>query len=158
MPSIKLEHQLSDLFEQWAGTAPDLILPLAPSGSDRVYYRLQKDKKSAIGAYSPDPKETTAFLSFSKHFHAKGLPVPEIYAEHLEQKIYLQEDLGFTTLYSYLLTKGEYFPDYLIQIYKKVALPIALSPPIQLNVILPPKVDIYAAGSLPFLIFRCLQT
>lgn len=120
MPSIKLEHQLSDLFEQWVGTAPDLILPLAPSGSDRVYYRLQKDKKSAIGAYSPDPKETTAFLSFSKHFHAKGLPVPEIYAENLEQKIYLQEDLGFTTLYSYLLTKGEYFPDYLIQIYKKV--------------------------------------
>lgn len=120
MPSIKLEHQLSDLFEQWVGTAPDLILPLAPSGSDRVYYRLQKDKKSAIGAYSPDPKETTAFLSFSKHFHAKGLPVPEIYAENLEQKIYLQEDLGFTTLYAYLLTKGEYFPDYLIQIYKKV--------------------------------------
>ncbi|MCI5080663.1 MAG: phosphotransferase, partial [Saprospiraceae bacterium] len=125
MAGIKLELQLSDLFEQWAGTAPELVLPLAPSGSDRRYYRLQKGEQSAIGAFSPDPKETNAFLHFSKHFHAKGLPVPEIYAENLDQKIYLQEDLGFTTLYSYLLTKGEYFPDYLIQIYKKVVAQLA---------------------------------
>ncbi len=125
MAGIKLELQLSDLFEQWAGTAPELVLPLAPSGSDRRYYRLQKGEQSAIGAFSPDPKETNAFLYFSKHFHAKGLPVPEIYAENLDQKIYLQEDLGFTTLYSYLLTKGEYFPDYLIQIYKKVVAQLA---------------------------------
>lgn len=125
MAGIKLELQLSDLFEQWAGTAPELVLPLAPSGSDRRYYRLQKGEQSAIGAFSPDPKETNAFLHFSRHFHAKGLPVPEIYAENLDQKIYLQEDLGFTTLYSYLLTKGEYFPDYLIQIYKKVVAQLA---------------------------------
>lgn len=120
MASVKIEYQLSDLFEQWAGESPELVLPLAPSGSERIYYRLQNNKHSAIGAYSPNPKENKAFLHFSHHFKAKGLPVPEIYTSNPDKNIYLQEDLGFTTLYSYLLQKGEYFPDYLIQIYKKV--------------------------------------
>lgn len=120
MGSEKIEKALARLFEEWAGEKPNLVLPLAPSGSNRVYYRLQSKNRSAIGAYSPDDKETRAFLYFSKHFKAKELPVPEIYAEAPKHKIYLQEDLGFTTLYSYLLQKDEYFPDYLIQIYKKV--------------------------------------
>lgn len=120
MGSVKIEKALAQLFENWAGEQPDLVLPLAPSGSNRVYYRLQSKKRSAIGAFSPDDKETKAFLSFSKHFKIKDLPIPEIYAEDPKHKIYLQEDLGFTSLYSYLLQKDEYFPDYLIQIYKKV--------------------------------------
>lgn len=118
--SLKVERFLSALFEEWAGESPDFILPLAPSGSDRRYFRLKGANKVAIGAYSPVDKETIAFLNFSKHFKNKGLPVPGIYAEKLEQKVYLQEDLGFTTLYSYLLQKDEYFPDYLIRIYQKV--------------------------------------
>ncbi len=120
MASSKIEFHLAELFENWAGERADLILPLAPSGGNRIYYRLQGKTKVAIGAYSPDEKETKAFLTFSKHFKSRNLPVPAIYAENLKEKIYLEEDLGFTTLYSYLLQKGEYFPDYLIQIYKKV--------------------------------------
>ena len=120
MASTKIEFYLADLYEKWAGERAELILPLAPSGGNRIYYRLQGKNKVAIGAYSPDEKETNAFLTFSKHFASKELPVPAIYAEDLTNKVYLQEDLGFTTLYSYLLQKGEYFPDYLIQIYKKV--------------------------------------
>ncbi|MEN0006553.1 MAG: RNase adapter RapZ [Bacteroidota bacterium] len=120
MANSRVEQQLGVLFEKWAGERPGLVLPLAPSGSDRVYYRLQQGGRTAIGAYNEHGQENQAFLAFSKHFHGKGLPVPEIYAENLEERVYLQEDLGFTTLYSYLLTKGEYFPDYLIQIYKRV--------------------------------------
>lgn len=120
MTNHKIEALLSELFEQWAGEAPQLVLPLAPSASHRVYYRLSSKDKSAVGAYNADKKENIAFLSFSKHFKSKGLPVPEIYAEDVEQNVYLQEDLGATTLYSYLLQKGDYFPDYLVQIYKKV--------------------------------------
>lgn len=120
MSSLKTERILAELFEEWAGEPAELILPLAPSGSDRIYYRVKGRQKVAIGAYSPNDKETAAFLSFSRHFFDKNLPVPEIYAENLMEKVYLQEDLGFTTLYSYLLQKDEYFPDYLIKIYKKV--------------------------------------
>jgi aminoglycoside/choline kinase family phosphotransferase len=125
MNARKIEILLSDLFEAWSGKEPSLILPLAPSGSDRIYYRLQAGNTSAIGTYNPGEKENEAFVRFSKHFHQKELPVPEIYLEQLDQKVYLQEDLGFTTLYSYLLQKGDYFPDYLINIYKKVVRQLA---------------------------------
>lgn len=120
MASVDIEKKLVKLFRQWAGESPELVLPLAPSGSDRIYYRLQSAEHTAVGAYNPNPKENNAFLTFSRHFFDKGLPVPEIYAEDAAACIYLQEDLGFTTLYSYLLQKGEYFPDYLIRIYKRV--------------------------------------
>lgn len=125
MNSRKIEALLSDLFETWSGKEPSLILPLAPSGSDRIYYRLKEGSTSAIGAYNPGDKENEAFVQFSNHFRSKELPVPEIYLEKLDQKVYLQEDLGFTTLYSYLLQKGDYFPDYLINIYKKVVRQLA---------------------------------
>ncbi len=120
MTSNQIENALSELFVQWCDQAPDLVLPLAPSGSTRIYYRLQSKDHTAVGAYNPDQKENRAFLEFSKHFKSKNLPVPEIYGEDIERHVYLQEDLGFTTLYSYLLQKGEYFPDYLIRIYKQV--------------------------------------
>jgi aminoglycoside/choline kinase family phosphotransferase len=120
MASPKTEWALAELFESWAGVPPDLILPLAPSGSDRIYYRLQKNDKVAIGTYSPHAKESLAFLNFSKHFHERKLPVPAIYAENLDAKVYLQEDLGSTTLYSFLLQNQLQFPDSLVQLYKKV--------------------------------------
>ncbi len=120
MKSADIEQALSGLFYEWAGEEPELILPLAPSGSRRIYYRLKNGEKSAIGAYNPDRKENEAFIAFSRHFKEKELPVPAIYAEELGRHVYLQEDLGFTTLYSYLLQKGEYFPDYLVQIYRRV--------------------------------------
>ena len=120
MSSLAIEQTLSQLFKQWSGETPTLLLPLAPSGSDRIYYRLQSKNQVAVGAYNPHRRENEAFLSFSRHFRAKGLPVPEIYADDLDQDVYLQEDLGSTTLYSYLLQKGDYFPDYLVRIYRKV--------------------------------------
>jgi aminoglycoside/choline kinase family phosphotransferase len=119
MVPVKIEHVLANLFEQWSGESPYLVLPLAPSGSLRVYYRLQSQTKTAIGAFNPNLRENQAFIYFSRHFKTKGLPVPEIFAEDLGQDVYLQEDLGSTTLYSYLLQKGDYFPDYLVQIYRK---------------------------------------
>ncbi len=120
MTSVQIEAALSGLFEQWSGERPDLVLPLAPSASTRIYYRLSKGGLAAVGAYNPDAKENAAFLSFSKHFRQKALPVPEIYAEDPVGNVYLQEDLGATTLYSYLLQTGGSFPDYLVQLYKKV--------------------------------------
>ena len=120
MSSVAIETQLSQLFQEWSGEIPTLVLPLAPSGSNRIYYRLQSKSKVAVGAFNPNRQENEAFLSFSRHFKSKELPVPDIFAENLDQHIYLQEDLGSTTLYSYLLQKGDYFPDYLVQIYKRV--------------------------------------
>lgn len=117
---------LSQLFEKWSGESIDLILPLAPSGSNRVYYRLQGKTKAAIGTYGSDKKENNAFVSFTNDWNKKGLPVPQLYIADLENNIYLQEDLGATTLYSFLLQKGNDFSSDLLKMYEKVVQKLAL--------------------------------
>lgn len=114
-----IEQQILQLFEQWAGEKATSILPLAPSGSPRLYYRLQSENKTAIGTYGSNPKENHAFVTFSKHFKGKGLPVPEVYVVDVEKNIYLQEDLGGTALYHLLPEKGAVFSEDLLQLYKK---------------------------------------
>ncbi|MFT5386727.1 MAG: hypothetical protein ACI81W_004145, partial [Saprospiraceae bacterium] len=57
---------LSQLFKKWSGEEADLVLPLAPSGSNRIYYRLQGKTKAAIGTYGSDAKENNAFISFTR--------------------------------------------------------------------------------------------
>ena len=84
------------------GKTADTITALPSSGSYRQYYRMKKGSTIAMGAYNPDEKENTAFLSFSRHFHKQGLPVPAIYAANEAEHIYLLEDLGDTTLFSFL--------------------------------------------------------
>ncbi|MBW6457977.1 MAG: phosphotransferase [FCB group bacterium] len=93
------------------------------SGSYREYYRITgRSGRTVVGVYNEDRKENMAFLSFSRHFHAHGLEVPEILAEDLDNHIYLQEDLGDLTLYEYLtrVYKNGIFPQSLIDIYKTV--------------------------------------
>ncbi|MEZ4883279.1 MAG: RNase adapter RapZ [Chitinophagales bacterium] len=117
--NIELEQDLSQLFEQWASEKPTSIVALAPSGSPRKYYRLQSETKTAIGTYGPNAKENHAFVTFSKHFKSKGLPVPNIYAVNVEQNMYLQEDLGGTALYNMLPENDAPFSNELLQLYRK---------------------------------------
>ncbi len=114
--------KLIKLFEKWAGEPHTEFYPLPPSGSDREYFRIKSKSKNAIGVYNPDKKENKAFLTFSKHFKSKGLNVPEIFAQDLRNNIYLEEDLGDTTLFAFLraLRKEEEFPQEVIEIYKRV--------------------------------------
>lgn len=122
MEKNKKEALLKTLFENWSNEKVYNIYALPPSGSYREYYRISGKTRSAIGAYNPDKKENTAFLTFSKHFYDKGLPVPEIYAEATAQNMYLQEDLGDTTLFAYLtkIRNNGDFPAELLEIYKRV--------------------------------------
>jgi aminoglycoside/choline kinase family phosphotransferase len=112
---------LSGLFEKYAGTKPENIIKLPPSGSYREYYRIYSKNKTFIGAYNNDTAENTAFLSFTKHFYSKNIPVPEVLAENREQNIYLLQDLGDTTLLNYIQNlnyPNEVKPE-VINIYKK---------------------------------------
>lgn len=118
--SVSKKNRLKELFEEWCDEEVKLILPLAPSGSNRSYFRLQSQNHTAIGTIGINDQENNAFVAFSNHFYEKGLPVPQIYKTDLEQGIYLQEDLGATTLFSFLLQKGDGFPKRLIEVYKKV--------------------------------------
>ena len=104
---MKITDLLKELFERWSGEKTVSISPLPASGSNRFYYRIKSENKTAIGAANHNEKENIAFITFTKHFLRKGLSVPKIYAEELKYGIYLIEDLGDTTLYSLIENNKE---------------------------------------------------
>jgi aminoglycoside/choline kinase family phosphotransferase len=126
---------LKTLFEQRFHSPVDRVRPLAGhlGGSGRKIIRLRNKQVTAIGVLYNVREENVAFLEFSKYFRCHGLPVPEIYAEDLDQGAYLEEDLGDTTLFDFLSANragGNIAPP-VIEAYRKV---IALLPRFQVEV------------------------
>ena len=115
-----VESNLSALYRQTFGAQPDQLLPLKRTASGRQYFRLTGKGKNAIGTFGPNPKENEAFLYFSRHFRAKGIPVPEIFGANSQQGIYIQTDLGSTTLYDLLPKDNSDIGPALRGLYKKV--------------------------------------
>jgi aminoglycoside/choline kinase family phosphotransferase len=115
---------LKRLFEERFRSAPERIQPLQGDlgGSGRKIIRLASGPVSAIGILYNVREENAAFLEFSKHFRKHGLPVPEIYAEDLEQGAYLEEDFGDTTLFEFLSKNraGENIAPGAVAAYRKV--------------------------------------
>jgi len=118
----RVKQSLSNLFKEWRGEEPQKIESLPAHGSYRNYYRIFTVDFTAIGAHNTDKAENIAFLSFSRHFLKAGLPVPQIYSESLDQNIYLEEDLGDITLFSFLseVREKEGFSEKIIGVYEKV--------------------------------------
>jgi len=98
-----MHARLSELFAHRFGAPPAAVEELKADGSDRKLFRLTAaDGPTAIGVENGDRDENAAFLGFSRHFRAAGLPVPEIYADDGAAGVYLEEDLGDTTLFELL--------------------------------------------------------
>ncbi len=98
-----MKERLIQLFAERVGHRPDAILEIAADGSTRQYFRLLwGDQETVVGAIGPDHEENRAFLSFARAFRRVGLPVPEIFAEDREAGVWLEEDLGDTTLFQAL--------------------------------------------------------
>lgn len=118
-----IKQALDHLYHTTFGHAPQQIMPLGADGSSRQYFRLRGDDRTVIGAHNTDRRENIAFLTLSRHFRKHGLPVPEIYAEDLEQGLYLQQDLGDETLYDRIMAirkEDDGFSERLIDIYRQV--------------------------------------
>jgi aminoglycoside/choline kinase family phosphotransferase len=132
---------LKGLFEQHFHAPPERVQPLQGQlgGSGRVIVRLsggEQDKarlesggesdfqssQSAIGILYDVREENAAFLEFSRHFRRHGLPVPEIYADDLRHGAYLEQDLGDTTLFEFLVANraGENIAPAVVDAYIKV--------------------------------------
>lgn len=116
------EIPLRALYKKTFGAEAETFEPLRADGSARQLYRLSGGGRSVIGAYGPDKLENRAFLEFSRHFRAEKLPVPEIYAEDQPQGVYLEEDLGSTTLFEFLSAQrsGGDIPPQVAEAYAKV--------------------------------------
>jgi len=118
----KTLQDIIDLYKKRFMEDDVTVEALPPSGSYREYVRLTSAHFKAIGTWNEDEKENTAFIEFSNHFRSKGIKVPEIYDFKPTECVYLQEDLGNETLYSYLSEVREFegFSDRIIRIYRKV--------------------------------------
>jgi aminoglycoside/choline kinase family phosphotransferase len=90
---------------------------LPKSGGDRIYFRIITSKNSYIATFNENIKENIAFLKFTEQLKKIGAPLPEIYKVDKEQRMYLQEDFGKTSL----LNKLEQFglSDYVFDLFKK---------------------------------------
>ena len=72
-------------------------------GSNRVYTRETDEQgKSIIRVVGTNRDENRAFIYMARHFHALGLPVPEVYWVSEDGMSYTQEDLGDTLLFDHL--------------------------------------------------------
>jgi len=115
---------LAKLFEQHFHQAPDRVVALQGQlgGSGRKIFRLTSGSISAIGILYGVREENVAFLEFSRHFRKRGLPVPEIYAEDLDQGAYLEEDFGDVTLFEFLSQHrpGENIAPEAVEAYRRV--------------------------------------
>jgi aminoglycoside/choline kinase family phosphotransferase len=115
---------LKELFEQYFHAPADRVQPLQGKlgGSGRNIVRLGNGKNTAIGILYNVREENVAFLEFTRHFRKHGLPVPEIYAERLNDGAYLEQDLGDTTLFDFLLNhrSGENIAPEAVEAYRRV--------------------------------------
>jgi aminoglycoside/choline kinase family phosphotransferase len=99
------QSEISDLYRQFTGESPVSVSKLPQSGSDRIYYRVE-GKQHCIATSNNHIRENRTFLKFTEHFRQSGIPVPEVYAVSKDERIYLQEDLGDTSLLNVLEKQG----------------------------------------------------
>ncbi|HKK27949.1 MAG TPA: RNase adapter RapZ [Gemmatimonadota bacterium] len=98
-----MQERASELFRSRFGGPPAAAGALSGDGSARTYVRLEAaDGRTAVAGYGPDAEENRAYLSFSRALRGAGLPVPEIYAADEDSGVWLEEDLGDTTLFEAL--------------------------------------------------------
>jgi aminoglycoside/choline kinase family phosphotransferase len=120
-----MQDALARLFEQTFGRAPQAVSRVAADGSQRTYYRLTGGPHgTVVGAQGPDAEENRAFLSFTHAFRAIGLPVPELYGADEAAGLWLEEDLGDTTLFAALTHARAHergaFPEVMTPVYERV--------------------------------------
>lgn len=120
-----MNQLITALYTRAFGRPPEDVTRLTADGSQRVYFRLTgANRDPVIGAFGPDHDENRAFLSFSRSFRGLGLGVPEIYAANEPYGVWLEEDLGDTTLFHALSAArlehpGE-FPAAMLEAYERV--------------------------------------
>jgi aminoglycoside/choline kinase family phosphotransferase len=112
---------IRDLYRRRFDSDPDRLVSLHGDASNRRLFRVSGAGGTAIGVHGPDPLENRAFLSFSRSFRAAGLPVPEIYGDDPDAGVYLEEDLGETTLFDLLSSgrRGSSLDDATVQVYRQ---------------------------------------
>lgn len=100
---MSMDNPVELLYSSFTGSPAEVCRKLSPSGSRRVYYRLNgHGSESLIGVRGTDRDENNAFITLSSHLRSKGVNVPEVMAVSSDGMCYLQQDMGDTLLYDVL--------------------------------------------------------
>ncbi|HXX80441.1 MAG TPA: phosphotransferase [Thermodesulfovibrionales bacterium] len=85
----------------YAGTAEAILIGFG--GSDRHFFRIRNEQKSVVlMECSPHDHDFERQITYTQFFSSCGIPVPELLVVDAAHKRALFQDLGDTSLYSYL--------------------------------------------------------
>ena len=94
---------IKDIYYNVFGANPSSIEEIAAGGSNRKYYRVCDSLgKSVIATVGNSYEENNAFIELAKHFYSHDINVPKIIGYNEYKSVYIQEDLGDTSLFSIL--------------------------------------------------------
>lgn len=122
MSSSDINPQLIKLWRDYFSKEPESFVALQQHASPRKRFRMTLEGQSYIGVVYANAAENRAFLHFAKCFLELGLHVPQVLTSNLEHGVYIEQDLGSTTLYDFLLEqRGETFSvsEQVEQLYRK---------------------------------------
>lgn len=120
MKATDLKKTLEELFKVWSKEKAISFTPINSAGSNRKYFRISGESKTAIGAFNVDIKENLAFIKFSKTFFKEGLNVPEVFAIGKDITTYLLEDIGDQSLFELRMKEpSDSIAEITIDYYKK---------------------------------------
>lgn len=117
-------EEIEALVKQTGHTKISSIEKLPQSGGDRVYFRVVADDANYIATSNSNLKENETFFYFTAHFSSAGAPVPEILAVNKDRNVYIQEDLGNSSLLDMLEAQGH--NSNTKELYKKALRALAL--------------------------------
>ena len=104
-------ERIQQLYRRLTGFEPGRIVPLSAAGSNRQYFRVQSDREvstlgsqfsTLIAVIGTNREENRAFVTWARVFKDAHLPVPEVFAVSDDEMVYLQEDLGDSSLYDFI--------------------------------------------------------
>jgi aminoglycoside/choline kinase family phosphotransferase len=101
-----ITDDIKALFAGYSSAPITGLEKIPQSGSNRMYFRIFTATGSFIATYNDNIRENRTFVHYSRHFRAKGSPVPEILAINEAYTIYLQEDFGNLSLLGELEKSG----------------------------------------------------
>ncbi|MCT4614403.1 MAG: phosphotransferase [Marinifilaceae bacterium] len=118
----EIKNKIIELYKENIKEEINNIQDIPQSGSERMYIRILSAKSSIIGVYSPDHKESEAFIDFSNQFANKGISVGRVLAVNYDKTLYLTEDLGEYNLFNYIcsIRESEDYELQLKELYKNV--------------------------------------
>lgn len=117
-------EEIKRIFREFSDEDILSIDKLPQAGSERQYYRIHTVGKSYIATKGLNIKENDTFIYFSEHFAQKELATARVLFVSAKRDIYIQEDLGNTSLLDKLESRG--FSDEIYELYRITLKQLAL--------------------------------